>query len=102
PSGGRSEQQWLNTAAFARPALNTLGNLERNAVEGPSFFATDLSVIKNVRFGKFRVQLRAEAFNVFNQKNYRTIETNVTNANFGRVTEYEAQRIMQFGAKLSF
>lgn len=102
PSGGRTEQQWLNTAAFARPAANTLGTLERNAVEGPGFFATDVSLVKNVRVGKFRVQFRAEAFNVFNQKNYRTIETNVTNANFGRVTEYEAQRIMQFGAKLSF
>jgi hypothetical protein len=102
PPGGRTEQQWLNVAAFARPATNTLGTLARNAVEGPSFSSTDLSLVKNVRVAMVRIQFRAEAFNVFNQKNYRTVETNITNANFGRVTEYEAQRIMQFGAKLSF
>jgi hypothetical protein len=102
PAGGRTEAQWLNTAAFVRPATNTLGSLERNAVAGPSFSATDVSLVKNVRVAKVRVQLRAEAFNVFNQKNYRTIETSMANANFGRVTEYETQRIMQFGAKLTF
>lgn len=102
PPGGRTEAQWLNVAAFARPAANTLGTLERNAVEGPGFLATDVSIVKNVRVAKVRLQFRAEAFNVFNTKNYRSIETSVTNANFGRVTEFEAQRIMQFGAKLTF
>jgi hypothetical protein len=102
PEGGRTEARWLNTAAFVRPPANTLGTLERNAVEGPSAFTTDLSVSKNFRVSRVRLQLRAEAFNVFNQKNYRSIETSVTNANFGAVTEYEAQRIMQFGVKVTF
>jgi hypothetical protein len=49
-----------------------------------------------------RVQLRAESFNLFNTKNYRTINTNATATNFGAVTEYENQRIFQLGAKLYF
>lgn len=103
PEGGRSATMWLNRAAFSVPASNQLGDLRRNAVQGPAFLSTDLSVFKNVRMtGRWKLQLRAEAFNVFNQKNYRRVETSLTSANFGRVTEYETQRIFQFGAKVSF
>ena len=103
PAGGRTQQQWLNPDAFARPATNALGTLPRNSVVGPSYISSDLSLMKNVRInGKLRVQLRAEAFNLFNTKNYRTISTNLTATNFGRVTDIEPQRIMQFGVKVLF
>ncbi|HET7745830.1 MAG TPA: hypothetical protein VFM29_00930, partial [Vicinamibacteria bacterium] len=103
PEGGRTEQRWLNTAAFARPAANRLGSAPRNVVTGPSYFNTDLSLFKNVRLGgKTKAQLRLEAFNVFNTKNYRTIETNVTSARFGAVTQFEPQRILQLGLKVMF
>lgn len=103
PAGGRTESQWLNVAAFSRPAANTLGNLPRNAVVGPSFFSSDLSLIKNIPIkGRARLQLRAEAFNVFNRKNYRSIATSITATNFGSVTRYESPRILQFGAKILF
>jgi carboxypeptidase family protein/TonB-dependent receptor-like protein len=103
PAGGRTDTLWLNPAAFARPAANTLGDLPRNAVVGPAYFSSDLSVMKNVRLrGPWKIQLRAEAFNVFNRKNLRTISTNITAADFGAVTDYEPQRIFQFGAKVIF
>ncbi len=103
PEGGRTEQRWFNTAAFSRPATNSLGNSPRNSLEGPGYFNTDLSLFKNIRFGrKIRLQLRAEAFNLFNTKNYRTIDSNITSANFGAVTAYENQRIFQLGVKLSY
>ncbi len=103
PAGGRTEQHWLNPAAFVRPATNVLGTLPRNAVEGPSYFSSDVSIIKNVRIaGPWKVQLRAEAFNVMNRRNFRTISTNITSADFGAVTDYEPQRIFQFGMKVIF
>lgn len=103
PEGGRTERMWLNLAAFTRPAANQLGDLPRNAVEGPSFFNTDLSLFKNIGLGgPWKVQLRAEVFNVFNQRNFRTIGTNITATNFGQVTAYEAQRIFQLGLKINF
>src|SRR5262249_61600198 len=49
PAGGRRAQQWLNAAAFTRPATNTLGTLPRNAVQGPSFFTSDVSLAKHVK-----------------------------------------------------
>ena len=103
PEGGRTQALWLNPAAFGRPATNVLGTLPRNVVVGPSFFSSDMSITKNVRInGKLRLQLRGEAFNVFNQKNFRTIATNITATNFGAVTDIEPQRILQFGAKIMF
>jgi TonB-dependent receptor-like protein len=45
------------------------GNLSRNAVIGPAFFNTDLSLVKKTRIGKTTMELRAEAFNVFNHPN---------------------------------
>lgn len=103
PEGGRTETQWLNIAAFARPATNQLGTLPRNAAQGPSFLSTDLSVSKSFPIrGSVKLQVRVDVFNLFNQRNYKTVETSMTNTNFGMVTEYEAQRILQFGAKITF
>ncbi|HEY3057232.1 MAG TPA: TonB-dependent receptor [Thermoanaerobaculia bacterium] len=102
PAGGRTQDRWLNIDAFARPGPGQLGTLPRNSVIGPSYFNTDLSVFKDVRVANSsKVQLRLEVFNVFNKKNYRTIETSMTNSRFGAVTEFEAPRIMQLGLKFT-
>ena len=46
------------------------GNLGRNAIVGPGFSNTDLSLIKNLRLaGAARLQFRLEVFNIFNQAN---------------------------------
>jgi outer membrane receptor protein involved in Fe transport len=60
-------------------------------------------VFKDVRFAdRTKVQVRVEVFNVFNKKNYRTIDTNMTSATFGAVTAIEPPRIVQLGAKFTF
>ncbi len=103
PAGGRTQSHWLNTAAFARPAAGQLGTEPRNGLVGPSYFDTDLSAFKDVRFAdRTKMQIRVEVFNVFNKKNYRTIDTNMTSATFGAVTEIEPPRIVQLGAKFTF
>ena len=45
------------------------GNLPRNAVIGPKFFNTDLSLVKKTKIGGTTMEVRAEAFNVFNHPN---------------------------------
>ena len=54
---------------FSADGAFHFGNLARNAVIGPAFFNTDLSLIKKTRFGGTTLELRAEAFNVFNHPN---------------------------------
>lgn len=123
--GGGSYQQWFNTTCFqvtpvsGAVANNLVGNGGRGIVDGPSTKRVDFTMTKNLRFGEtFRIQLRAEAFNVFNITNFRGISTvvwNTTNrpvsdggtctascSTFGQVTSVRDPRIMQFGAKVYF
>ena len=115
--------QWFNTACFARQTAagatgvsNAIGNATRGAVNGPPTKRVDFTLAKNLRFGeKVTVQLRAEAFNVFNHTNFRNLSTSRSIANeticptngtpcsgFGTVTSFRDPRIMQFGAKFIF
>ncbi len=67
-------EQWWNGNAFAEPLPGTVGNLSRNKLHGPGFGSVDVSVIKNVPITeRFKVQLRAEMFNIFNRKNLASV-----------------------------
>ena len=62
---------FLNPAAFATPAPGTFGNLERNAIHGPSFRQADFFLAKHVATGSTStVELRLEVFNVFDTVNF--------------------------------
>jgi hypothetical protein len=66
--------RWFDPAAFALPAVGTLGNVGRNELIGPDLRTTDLSFTKVVRWPTLgpsgHVQLRVEVFNVFNRVNF--------------------------------
>ncbi len=108
--GARTFQQWFNTTCFAANPLatatnlsNTVGNAGRGIINGPNTARIDFALTKNLRFGEtWRVQLKAEAFNIANHTNFRAISTNVTVANYGQVTTVRDPRTMQFGAKVNF
>ncbi len=118
--------QWFSTAVcdprvagscttgsvFALPVgPNHLGNLPRNAVIGPGFYNTDLSIIKRTRLSKTTLELRAEAFNLFNHPNLGQpgrIAT-VGSTSFGLITgtrfatgDSGSSRQIQFAAKILF
>jgi hypothetical protein len=102
-----SPDQWFDPAAFA--AVNRFGNLGRNVVIGPSFHTTDLSVLKNMRPGRFRLQLRADVFNVFNHPNFGPPGNIVGSPTFGKITrtrfptgEAGSSRQIQLAVKLAF
>jgi hypothetical protein len=63
-------QTWFNPCAFGVPS-GAFGNLGRNAFRGKSVFNTDLSLFKTVPLNeRMQLQLRMEAFNVFNVQNW--------------------------------
>jgi hypothetical protein len=108
-------EQWFNTACFqANPATtatnlsNTPGNAGRGIVDGPPTYRVDFSIFKNIRFGEnLQLQLRGEAFNIFNHTNFRSLVAspnalNVTSANFGRIGAVRDPRTIQLGAKFYF
>jgi hypothetical protein len=93
---------WFNTACFvARPLAQTgdrPGNAGRNTIRGPGFASTDLSLFKNVDFGgRRRIQVRLEAFNVFNQSHFNNPSGAIGTANFGRITSALDGRVIQVG-----
>ena len=94
---------WFNTAAFAAP-VNAFGNSDRNILRAPSFWNVDLTLQKNIPLGRGRqLELRAEAFNVFNHINDGNPNVDITNANFGRITGMASRpRQVQFGLRFVY
>jgi hypothetical protein len=105
-----TQQEWFNTACLQdNPTVNSgirnvIGNAGRGIINGPPTFRVDFSMLKNLRFGETKqLQLRAEAFNVFNHTNFKTIaSTNVTSAVLGQVSATRDPRTIQLGAKFIF
>jgi hypothetical protein len=63
--------QWFNVQAFALQPQFTFGNLGRNTVIGPHLFSVDTTLDKDFRFTeRLNVQLRLDAFNLFNHPNF--------------------------------
>ncbi|HUG53972.1 MAG TPA: TonB-dependent receptor, partial [Vicinamibacteria bacterium] len=108
PSDGpKTEAQWFDTSCFVRRSLAQTGerpgNAGRNTVRGPGFSRTDLSLFKNIRVHKeHSVQLRVEAFNVFNQVRFGQPAGTIGTATFGQITSAEDGRIVQLGVKYTF
>jgi outer membrane receptor protein involved in Fe transport len=98
--------RFFNVAAFAIP-VNQFGNAERNLLRGPGYWNVDLGLQKNISLGGNReVQVRVEAFNVFNHINWAltTPFTTIDNpATAGRITSMTGRpRQLQFGFRLVY
>jgi hypothetical protein len=48
------------------------------------------------------MQLRGEAFNVFNHTNWVGLSNNITAGNYGQITSAADARRLQLGAKFNF
>jgi len=109
-SAPQTRLQYFNTACFqVNPAANptglpnTVGNSPRGIINGPPTKRVDFTMTKILAFNEnLKVQLRAEAFNVFNHTNFRALSTNVTATTFGQVTTVRDPRTLQLGLKILF
>ena len=116
--GGRAADQthtiitWFNPCAFTSPS-GAFGTFPRNALRGPNVFNVDFSMFKSVPIGeRFKVQLRMEAFNIFNIQSRDAPSAVTINssgstiaAGVGRITglaQGKTPRQIQFGIRLSF
>jgi hypothetical protein len=103
--------QYFNTACFqANPAANptglpnTPGNAGRGIINGPPTKRVDFSMMKNLHFTEsLGMQIRAEAFNIFNHTNFRTFSSlNITSGVFGQIGTVRDPRTIQLGVKFLF
>ncbi len=67
----------------------TYGSFPRNALRGPGYISTDLSIAKHIfLFGeKLDTEIRGDAFNVFNHTNFASPDTNINDNTFGTVSQ---------------
>ena len=92
--------------AFLLPANNAFGNYPRNGLFGPQFINFDMSLAKNFAVTeKYKLSLRAEAFNALNHTNLGDPNSDITSSSVGKITgiapSYQMRR-MQFGFRLDF
>jgi carboxypeptidase family protein len=103
PVAQRELWNCYDVTAFALPAQFTFGNAPRNALRGPKFASTDVTLMKNVPLGsRMKIQIRAEIYNLFNTVNFGNPNASFGSAGFGRITSAGSMRQMQLGAKIMF
>lgn len=91
-----------NPSAFVLPPVGTFGNSGRNIVRGAGYSTSDLSVFRNLVVSEsFRLQIRAEASNAFNQVNFQGPVTNQSTTPGAFVATAPA-RVVQLGLKMTF
>lgn len=103
----RETGKYFNIAAVAAPTDVTqpFGNAPRNGFRGPRFWQADLGLHKQFVLWNenTKLELRAEAFNLFNRTNFNAPNGSIANAaNFGTFTSTLPAREIQLAAKLYF
>jgi hypothetical protein len=95
--------QWFNVAAFAQNAPGTFGTSGRNIVRGPGEATVDFGVVKSIPVaGGWRMQFRAECFNLLNTVNLGNPNMNASSAQFGRITSAGNPRVIQLALRVTF
>jgi hypothetical protein len=93
-----------SAAFFTNPTAGNFGGLSLTPVDGPGYWNVDTAIIKRVRFKeRLGVELRLEAFNVFNHTNFsvpNTLDINATD--FGKINSTFDNRIIQLAWKFTF
>ena len=87
---------WFDPTIFSPEPLGTFGDVKRNFFSGPGFNYTDMTLYKNFPLGKADspryIELRLEAFNVFNHANFAPPDGNLSDGlpsqggTFGQIT----------------
>jgi len=137
PGGGDNARSFgpllLNPGAFSAPRGLTFGNSGRNSLHNPGRVNFNVAMLKHIRVrGERDVEFRAEAFNIFNNTQFRIYDpthpgntgNNIINCYGGRDAKFSSAggggidcltggsflrpvdahdpRIVQFGLKFSF
>ena len=102
-AGQQSITNWFNRDCVVIPTdpSQPFGNAPRNNVRGPKFWQVDLAASKIVALSdRARVEVRIEAFNLFDRANFTAPNANRSSAAFGTITSTYDPRQVQLGVKL--
>lgn len=104
--GSGGAKRYLNSAAFAYPLSFQFGDVPRlvGDVRAPGVLNTDASGLKDFTISEnMRLQLSAEAFNLFNYVQFGKPGTSYGSSTFGVISgQANSPRQIQFGLKLFY
>jgi len=105
--GNVNTDAYIDKNAFISPASFTYGNTPATGAYGlrnPHFANQDLSISRNFQIREnLRLQFGADTFNLLNSVRFGGISTNITAANFGRVSsQTNLPRVVQFKLRLEY
>ena len=100
---GHSRFQFFNPACFVQPAVGQYGTA-RSGPRQPGIDTTNFAIQKAFAITeRQRLQVRGEAFSIFNHPNFGSGSTSVTNPSAGLLTfESVGQRTLQVALRYSF
>ena len=131
-ASNKSYQQYFNVASFSTPLLSpgsdttytcpapaaspdecNFGDMPRNSVRGYDYWDVDMGLYKDFTLTeKSRLQLRAEAYNLFNHTNFSDPNsilpdtggalTSTNAGTFGEITSTLPARVLQVAGKITF
>jgi hypothetical protein len=88
---------------FAIAPQYTFGNAGRDSLTGPSYVTLDGMIARRIALGtRTSVQLRLEAFNLFNRSNFQLPDTFVDHVTFGQSLAAYPPRQLQLAARFAF
>jgi hypothetical protein len=94
---------WFSAQAFAVQPAGTFGNLGRNSLYGPGQISWDMAVSRRFSLTeRWRLDFRADFFNIMNHANPKNPGTNISNSTFGQITSYNDPRVIQMALKMYF
>ncbi len=96
-------QEWFNPLALVFAPAGTFGNLARNSVYGPGQIDWDMAVSRAFQLReRWKLEFRADFFNIMNHGNPSGVSSTVSNGNFGQITSFTPPRFIQMAMKLYF
>ena len=100
----RGVRRWFDTSAFIAPSGFVFGNSGRNILRGPNQFNSDVGLARTLRPGeRVALQIRAEAFNIFNTPQFGLPGTTIGTTSAGVIsTVVNPERQLQFALRASF
>ncbi len=104
---------WFDRSSFARTAPGTFGSMGRAVWSGPGQFRLDSGVSRWINFNeRWKMQIRADSYNVTNTSFFSNPNTDFNSANFGYITGtngsgsgvngFSSSRSVQFAMKIQF
>jgi hypothetical protein len=105
---------WFSPGSFANPATGTIGNVGRNILYGPNVFSINASLFRRFNLTeRFKLEFRAEAFNLTNTRLLDLPDSTLGDAAFGQITtSYGSQtsqavhsnpnRLLQLSLRITF